>query len=111
VNIKDQILQCNDRRSKPVETPEWPCARVYVRTLSHAERRKLFATQEKEPDLYLARLAALVACDEAGSRIFNDEDAPVLAGKSGAVLDRIAETYMAVSTLKPEEVKALEKNS
>jgi hypothetical protein len=111
MTTRDQIITSNDRKTEKVETPEWTCGHVHVRTLSHNERCKVSASKTgANDDLYLARIAAAVICDETGTRIFTDEDAPALAEKSGAVLDRVVNAWMKLNAVDPAEVKDIEKN-
>jgi Phage tail assembly chaperone len=113
MNIRDLILNSNDRKTEKVETPEWGCEHVYVRTLSHSERRRLrsVTTTASDDDLYLAKLAASVICDEQGNRIFTDDDAKLVAEKSGPVLDRVVGVWMKLNAVDPATIKDMEKNS
>jgi hypothetical protein len=116
VSLRDQILNSNDRKTAKVETPEWGCGHVHIRTLSHAERNRLNARIQKmrgtpEESDAGGLMAATVICDEQGNRVFDDADAKALAEKSGAVLDRIVEEWRRLNALTPDEVKAVEKNS
>src|SRR5689334_3368424 len=103
MNLRDQILSSHDSITRRVETPEWKCGHVYVRTLSHAERRRLFADHaKKDQDIYLANLAVAIICDEDGSRAFKDEDAKLLMEKSGPVLDRCVNEWMKLNAIDPD---------
>jgi hypothetical protein len=59
------------------------------------------------------RAKLLVKClvDEAGERLFTDQDAPVLGAKNGAVLDRLYDIASRLSGLSEEEKAELEGNS
>jgi hypothetical protein len=70
-----------------VSVPEWD-AEIHVKSWSGSERVKVQSLQKS--DELLARVVALSACDEAGVRLFSDEDVNALQEKNGAVLERVA---------------------
>lgn len=86
---------------------------MYVRSLSTAELRAYQAKARAEADQATREglLSATIICDEAGDRVFQDEDAPALAGKNAKVLDRIAAAFSKLNALDSDEVTAIEKNS
>jgi hypothetical protein len=59
------------------------------------------------------RAKLLVKCliDEAGERLFTDQDAPALGAKSGAVIDKLYDVASRLSGLSEEEKKEMEGNS
>jgi hypothetical protein len=59
------------------------------------------------------RAKLLVKClvDEAGERLFTDQDAPALGAKNGAVIDRLYDVAARLSGLSEEEKAELEGNS
>jgi hypothetical protein len=77
----------------PVPTPEWPAAdgKLFCRTVSPKELDDLVAADKKEPGCWRARYAALVIGDEAGHRVFRDEDHEWLSHRGVAVVDRFCE--------------------
>jgi|SRR5581483_4597434 len=115
MNTRDLILSSNDRKTQKVETPEWSCGHVYVRSLSAAERRKLTTTNAQATaagngHIVPGIVAAFIISDEAGTRIFTDDDAAALAEKNTHVLDRISEAYGKLNGLDPKEIREAEKN-
>lgn len=112
MNLRDQILIANDRKTVRVPTPEWG-ADVHVRTLSAAEVQGYQAKVKTIEDqgLRVGLLAATIICDEAGNPVFTDDDAAALATKSAAVLDRVAEAHVRLNATGAEEIRAIEKNS
>jgi hypothetical protein len=59
------------------------------------------------------RAKLLVKClvDEAGERLFTDQDAPALGAKNGAVIDRLYDIASRLSGLSEEEKAEMEGNS
>lgn len=115
MNTRESILTSNDRKTQKVETPEWTCGHVYVRSLSAAERRNLSATNAKanaagNGQIVPGIVAAFIISDEAGNRIFTDDDAAALAEKNTHVLDRISEAYGKLNGLDPKDIRESEKN-
>lgn len=84
-SIKDQILDAKDTHLEAVEMPEWGCT-VYV-PLVTVEDMEGF-TKSEGPHA-VARMAAFVIRDAEGRRPFTDDDAPALAKKSVAAVNRI----------------------
>lgn len=112
MNLRDQILNANDRKTAKVETPEWG-GHVYVRTLSAAELRGYQANLKAVEDQATkdGLMAVTIMCDEQGNRIFSDDDAALLAGKNSKVLDRIAGAFAKLNAITDEQVDAIQKNS
>jgi hypothetical protein len=119
----DQILGAQDVQSRTVRVPEWG-GDVIVRGLSGIDRDAYEASLNQvrpKPDgsreVVLirdnARAKLLVKClvDEAGKRLFKDQDAPALGKKSGLVLDRLYDVAAELSGLSEEAEKEAEGNS
>ncbi|MFO8014747.1 MAG: phage tail assembly chaperone [Phycisphaerae bacterium] len=110
---RDAILAAEDTTTERLSVPEWG-GDVYVRVMTAAERdaweNDLYARQQKGQALknVRARLAVRVLVDEAGRRLFSDDDAAALGAKSGRALDRIFEAAQRLNGLGPEDVEALE---
>jgi hypothetical protein len=111
MNIADAIKRVNDVQTVRVETPEWgEVNHVYVRTVSLAERRRIYAPNPTEgPDAFIPRILTTVICDEQGNRLFTDEEAPILAEKSVKVLDRILAAWSKL--IKVDDLAVIEKKS
>jgi hypothetical protein len=87
MNLRDKILSAKDSNLAKVSVPEWECD-IHVKSWSGLERVKVQSLTKS--DELLARVVALSACDEAGVRLFKDEDVAALQEKNGAVLERVA---------------------
>lgn len=94
---REAILAADDLPRELVQVPEWG-GEVFVRTITGAERDRFEAallgnSKSKNPQDRIrnvrARLAVLCCCDDAGQRLFRDEDAEALGAKSAAALDRV----------------------
>ncbi len=95
--LRDELLKAVPPASTgpvlPVPTPEWQGfdGKLHCRTVSPAELDGLVAVDKKEPGCWRARYAALVIGDEAGNRVFRDDDWKWLADRGVAVVDRFCE--------------------
>lgn len=113
---REQILGASDRKTVPVDVPEWG-GQVFVRTLSGSERDALeySITRAAESGALgknaRARFAAAFLSDEAGNALFTPEDADALGAKSSAVLERIWKAGQKLNALLDTDVDALAKNS
>lgn len=112
---KQQILQSCDLAHEDVAVPEWG-GTVRVRCLTGAEREeydsfRLRAREKGDWRGVMARLLVLSLVDEQGQRLFAEADVPLLASKSGKVLDRLTDVALRLSGLTDQAVKDLEKNS
>jgi hypothetical protein len=121
---RDGILGAVDVQTEKVDVPEWG-GDVIVRGLTGDELdafqgsvrqfRPTFDGKGMEPVLVQDGMRAklLVKCliDEAGGRLFTDQDAPALGAKNGSVIDRLYDVASRLSGLSDEEKKELEGNS
>ena len=115
---KSAILAANDLKTQDVDVPEWGGA-VRVRAFSGRERDAFEASlvrgdgKDRKVDLtnMRARLVALSVVDEAGQRVFTDEEVDLLGAKSGAALDRVFAVAQGLNGLSGADVEALVKNS
>lgn len=119
---RDAILAAEDLRTEEVPVPEWGGS-VIVRTLRGDDRdaydlacyasrkaRKLAGQSERE-DHIRSRLVAWTVVDEAGNRLFSDDDADALGQKSSAALDRVCDVAQRLNGVGAAEVAELAKNS
>jgi hypothetical protein len=121
---RDGILGAVDVQIEKVPVPEWG-DEVIVRGLTGDELddyqgsvrqfRPTFDGKGMEAVLIQEGMRAklLVKCliDEAGERLFTDQDAPALGAKSGAVIDKLYDVASRLSGLSEEEKKEMEGNS
>lgn len=122
MGLRESILEADDLPREDLPIPEWGVT-VWVRTLSGTERDAFEDSNRKvtgsgkgvqitaQMGNFRARLAVLVCCDEDGTRLFSDEDAPALGRKSTAALDRIADVAIRLNRLGPDALEDAEKNS
>lgn len=110
---KDEILGIRDIKVCQLDIPEWN-GTVNIRVMTGAERDAFESatSQNGKPNLkdIRARFAALVLCDENGTRLFSDADVKALTEKSAAALDRIFDAGMAWNGMSSESVEVAEKN-
>jgi len=86
---REQILSRVDLRTETVEVPEWG-GEIRIRELTARRRSEFEKLAEQHGDDYaVAWLVAESCVDEAGQRIFSQEDIEALREKSAAALLRI----------------------
>lgn len=115
---REKILAAQDVRFEEVPVPEWGGV-VRVKGLTGKERDALefsmIQGKGKKASVNLANLRAKLvsqACvDEAGNRIFSDDDVAALGNKSAAALQRIFDVAQRLSGLSDDDVEELTKNS
>lgn len=121
---RDGILGAVDVQIEKVPVPEWG-DEVIIRGLTGDELdafqgsvrqfRPTFDGKGMEAVLVQEGMRAklLVKCliDEAGERLFTDQDAPALGAKNGAVIDKLYDVAARLSGLSEEEKQELEGNS
>ena len=115
--LRAQILAADDLGRKSVPVPEWGCT-VWVRQITAGERDDLeLSVMAVEGDTkerlkhFRSRLVCMTVVDEGGGQIFLPEDIEAIAGKSGAVVDRLAEAAQELNLMDKAAVDALVKNS
>lgn len=118
MSLRDDILAKKDLKTVKVEIPEWEGLTVYVRMLSGADRDKIEEITLVSPKTnqlnyvnFRSRLAAVMACDENGNRIFSDADIVELGKKSGRALERIVMAGNELNGITQKDVDDLEKKS
>ena len=115
---KTAILAAQDLQTEDVEVPDWGGA-VRVRSFTGRERDAFEASmvrgdgRDRKVDLtnMRARLVGLTVIDEAGQRLFTDEEVDLLGAKSGAALDRVFAIAQKLNGLSGADVEELSKNS
>lgn len=117
---KAAILAIPDIVPILVEVPEWGGC-VWVRGLTARERDAFEAsmvevdkkTGERRPRTgnLRARLVVMGLCDEAGNRVFSDDDIPALGRKSALGMERVFDTIRGLSGMTDADLSLLEGNS
>ena len=111
---RDEILKAADLPTKAAEVPEWG-ATVCLGTMTGLQRD---AWQEAntlpggKPDIhnYQAKLLVQVIVDDAGERVFADDDAEALGAKNSNVLDRLYDIAARMNGLTDKDVEDAAKN-
>lgn len=122
MNLKEQIQQAQDLPEEAVTVPEWGGAALVIRGLTGTQRDEFEASCRKGDGKDVAfdasnlRAKLLVRClydgpAPAGKRVFEDDDAEILGGKSGKVLSRLAAKAQKLSGLTDADVEELAGNS
>jgi hypothetical protein len=118
---RDQILDAQDLKSEDVDVPEWGGS-VRVRELTASERDAVEAAStsiriekgQAQTDFnkavmegFRARLAAYSIVDEAGNRLFTDQDMLALGKKSSSAMQRVFDVAMKLSAFTAKDVEEL----
>lgn len=110
MGLKETILAADDLPGEKVEVAEWGIS-VTLRTLTAAERDKFEdACTTNKANNIRARLVSLCMVDDAGARIFSDNEVSQLGGKSGLVLDRLFAIASRLNGFSAADAVELEKN-
>lgn len=117
---RDAILAADDLDKELVAVPEWG-GDVWVRCMTGTERDEWEASvvqmdnkgQNPKADLRNIRAKLVVRCviDEAGVRLFGEDDMVALGAKSAAALDRLYAVAARLSKISKEDEKELLGNS
>ena len=109
--MRDLILALNDRRTKSVYVPQWKQT-VTVQEMGLDQGMKfarMVGAGSGKVEIQAEDIAGIIAgcvVDEAGERVFSDEDIPVLARKSQKALLFLYHEIVALSG----DVEEAEKN-
>jgi len=111
INLREHILNVNDRVPEEMEIKEWGVT-VYLRPLSAEERTKVVdyaSKMRKKGDMtgvelqtFMMKLVVMGLCDAEGGRLFTEDDAAALATKHAGVLERIGVRIANMAGLNPE---------
>jgi len=109
---KTAILAAKDvRLSDAIDVPEWGGS-VYVKTLSGLERDAFEESYaEQKMRAFRVRFLVLTLCDDAGERLFADNDHDALGKKSSVVINRLFELAWSHNAFTTEAVESLGKDS
>lgn len=112
---KAEIQAVQDCKRELVHVPEWG-GDVYVRVLPGTERDQwdawsIKSSKREDYANWRSKLCSLCLVDEAGNRLFSDNEMSELSKKSGAVLARLYLICRRVNAFDSRDVEELEKNS
>jgi len=117
VSLRDQILKAKDISSELMEIKEWEVT-VEIRTMTARERATLMENaldpntgQVIMSKVYPEVAIATVYDPETGKPVFDKSDIDALLGKSGIIIERIAQKALQVSGLTNDETAKLGKDS
>lgn len=119
MGLRDEILNSGDLAREEVHVPSWKLSGpIYVREMTASERDAYEAyildNRGKNERANLrglrARLVALTLVDEAGNRIFSDEDVEAVGRKGARAIEPIVEAAMRLNAMRSADVEALAKN-
>lgn len=98
------INAASDIKTEKVNVPEWKTD-VYLKVLSGTDRDAFEAgyTDQRMAN-FRVRFLVLTLCDQAGERLFDDEQVALLGRRSSIVLNRLFEHAWKINMLSQEAV-------
>ncbi|HZN74931.1 MAG TPA: hypothetical protein VFC00_25125 [Micromonosporaceae bacterium] len=111
---RDAILDADDREYDEVECPEWGGS-VRLRSITGAQRdayeQSLIEQRGNNRQMNLrnarAKLIVLCAIDEAGARLFAEDDIRALSRKNAKPVDRLFDACRKLARLSDEDIDEL----
>ena len=105
------IIAANDARLEKVHVPEWG-GDVYLRVISGTDRDRFEeAYADQKMKAFRIRFLLLTICDEAGERLFKDEQSDALGKKSSVVINRLFEAAWKLNAFTQEAIDELGESS
>lgn len=110
-SILAAINAASDIKVEKLAVPEWKTD-VYLKVLSGTERDAFEAAYSDEKmKNFRVRFLVLTLCDEAGERLFDDEQVTILGKRSALVINRLFEASWKLNMLSQEAVDAAGESS
>jgi hypothetical protein len=116
---RDQILEAKDLKTVKVKVPEWAngsadCEVIISMMTGTArdawEQALLNENREVRKENHRSRLLVFCMVDEAGNRIFSDEDVEALGRKSAPALERCVQAARILNLLSEAELEETKGN-
>lgn len=108
---RKSILAADDVRKEKIAVPEWG-GDVFLRVLTGTDRDRFEESySEQKMKAFRIRFLLLALCDEAGQRLFGDEEGDILGKKSSVVINRLFEAGWKLNAFSQEAVDALGEDS
>ncbi len=116
---KDAIIKANDLKREEVDVTECGIdGEIIIRSLTAKERSLLELKYEalrksEKPITVMEILASIVvmgAINQDGSKLFTEEEIPILMSKNGNLIEKLAYRVQVLSGIMKEEVKSKAKN-
>jgi len=108
---RKSILAADDVRKEKIAVPEWG-GDVFIRVLTGTDRDRFEeGYSEQKMKAFRIRFLLLALCDDAGKRLFNDDEASILGDKSSVVINRLFEAGWKLNAFTQEAVDALGEDS
>jgi hypothetical protein len=108
---RKSILAADDVRKEKTAVPEWG-GDVFLRVLTGTDRDRFEESySEQKMKAFRIRFLLLALCDEAGQRLFADDEGDVLGKKSSVVINRLFEAGWKLNAFTQEAVDALGEDS
>jgi hypothetical protein len=108
---RKSIVAADDVRKEKIAVPEWG-GDVFLRVLTGTDRDHFEESySEQKMKAFRIRFLLLALCDEAGERLFGDDDGDTLGKKSSVVINRLFEAGWKLNAFSQEAVDALGEDS
>jgi hypothetical protein len=109
----EQILAADDLGLLKVSVKEWG-GEVYIRVMTVGEldayQREWVGKRDTGVENFRTKFLAKCLCDQAGQRLFSDEQIETLAAKSAKVVGRLFDKAAAHNAITEKDVEELAKN-
>lgn len=109
----EQILAADDLGLLKVNVKEWG-GEVFIRVMTVGEldayQREWVGKRETGVENFRTKFLAKCLCDQAGQRLFTDEQIDKLAEKSAKVIGRLFDKAAAHNAITEQDVEELAKN-
>lgn len=114
MKLRDHIIDCINQHKterKPLIIPEWAGATIYLYRLSGRDKDRwetlCTADLRAGESHHRGRFVCMVLRDEAGEKIFSEEDYSIVEAEHGAILERIMTASAAYNDLMPADIEEL----
>ena len=108
---RKSILAADDVRKEKTAVPEWG-GDVFLRVLTGTDRDRFEESySEQKMKAFRIRFLLLALCDEAGKRLFGDDEGEILGNKSSVVINRLFEAGWKLNAFTQEAVDDLGEDS
>jgi hypothetical protein len=105
---RDEILALREYRTDSVDVAGW--GKVMLREMSGRDRFTLSDAARDNAADFMAEVLVRSVCDEAGARLFKDDDAAALAAKPLRVIETLFERAMVLNGMDKTSREADSKN-
>ena len=109
---KAQIFACEDTVTKIVAMPEWGGdVKIRAMTIGDQIEFERLNKKSKDPSSIVCNTLLFCCIDEAGNRLFNEDDIKVLEKKSFRAVEKLFRACLDLNSLNADSLEKEAKNS